>query len=130
MPHTSAMFLSFQSLQCLIGASWSVVVPNRFTVTHGRRTQPAALVWHKNGHCEVALGGCPVPLRGHSLWRTISWDLQPLKAGGCCAPSPPVPLHHRALSAVDDAHKHMVFYQFLQLGPQRCSGVLGAFTPP
>lgn len=69
---TSVIFLLFQNLEYLIKAALSRAVPHRFTVSHGRRTQPAALIWQKNGHCKVALGGHPIPLRGNGLWGTIS----------------------------------------------------------
>ena len=85
-PHFCNIFIVSE-----FGASWSRAVPHRFTVSHGRKSQPTALVWHKNGHCEVALCARPVLPRGHSLWGTISWDPQLLNAGGCCAPSPPSP---------------------------------------
>lgn len=93
MPHISAIFLLLQSLEYLTEASWSRVVPHRFTVSLGRRTQPIALVWHRNGHCKVPLGECVMPVRGHSLWGTISWNLQLLNTGGWSVPAPTL-LHH------------------------------------
>lgn len=129
MPHISAIFLLLQSLEYLIEASWSIVVPHRFTVSLGRRMQPTALVWHRNGHCDFALGECLVPLRGHSLQGTISWDLQWLNTGGCPVHAPS-PLHRPSHSAEDAAHSDTGFYQLLQLGPQRCWGVVGTLYSP
>lgn len=95
MPHISAIFVLLQSLEYLTEASWSRVVPHRFTVSLGRRTQPTALVWHRNGHCKVPLGECVMPVRGRSLWGTISWNLQLLNTGGWSVPAPnPAPSCH------------------------------------
>lgn len=119
------IFFFFYSLEHLIGASWSRVVPHySFMVSHERRTSCTTLVLHNSGHCEVVLDGLPVLLRGTASGEpshgTCSCWKQMLLYTWSPAPSTSQLIQLGTLLTMV-----MVFNQLLT-----CSGVLGPFISP
>jgi len=112
---------------------------NRSTMVRSGAPQIHGLPWGEDpAHCSGLEQRWPpqgcVGWTSHSPERTQSPGnhLRGPAAAECrrlpCT-QPPALLHHPARLAGGAAHSDTVFYQLLQLGPQRCSGVLGPFTP-
>lgn len=70
------LLIFFQSLEHLIGASWSRVVPDHsFMVPCESRTSTHYPGFPQKWNCGVVLNGHPIPLRGCSLGGIASQDL-------------------------------------------------------